>query len=229
MSLYTVSAPEEAAARLARDPDSLMALSLPGNGLLDDIGDDVFRDVDVEASLKAARKAAWRQGPLQWLIVMMMQGEVRRGLAQARTIPPRLQEARSELVDPPTVLDLHKSWHLLHYLFTGTARDGGAPANTLLKGGREIGGDLGYGPARVVDPAVTAAFADFLATVTAEALRSRLDLQRMARLDIYCVDEGLDEDDLEELFEMVEHYLPELQAYVADAAKRGEGLAIWMA
>lgn len=118
------------------------------------------------------------------------------------------------------VLDLHKSWHVLHFLFTGKQADGPMPAATLLRGGREIGDDLGYGPARALSPTETKAFAEFLAGQTAAALAGRIDVATMERLGIYAADDDSIED--------VDHYFPQLQAYVDDAAKHGRGLLIWM-
>lgn len=119
-----------------------------------------------------------------------------------------------------TALELDKSWHVLHFLFTGKQADGPMPAATLLRGGREIGEDLGYGPARALSPAETKAFAEFLAGQTAAALAGRLDVATMERLGIYAADDDSAED--------VDHYFPQLQAYVGDAAKQGRGLVIWM-
>lgn len=130
--------------------------------------------------------------------------------------------------DEAEVLDLHKSWHMLHYLFTGTAWEGPAPANLLLKGGRAVGEDAGYGPARIVDPKATAAFNAFLERLDVERLKEKLDLQEMARLEIYCADDPSDDGAIAELEDDLDEYFPALQAYVAAAAKRGEGLAIWM-
>src|SRR5262245_33464161 len=36
--------------------------------------------------------------------------------------------------DPGRLLDLHKSWHVLHFLFTGEADGGTPPADALLGG-----------------------------------------------------------------------------------------------
>jgi hypothetical protein len=51
-------------------------------------------------------------------------------------------------------VDLDKAWQCLHYLLTGTARDGEGPLSFLLKGGQAVGEeDLGgLGPARVFRP-----------------------------------------------------------------------------
>jgi hypothetical protein len=119
-----------------------------------------------------------------------------------------------------TALELDKSWHVLHFLFTGQPSHGPMPAAALLSGGREIGEDLGYGPARALSAAETKAFAQFLAGQTAAALAGRIDVATMERLGIYAADDDSAED--------VDHYFPQLQAYVDDAAKHGRGLVIWM-
>lgn len=131
--------------------------------------------------------------------------------------------------DAPEALDLHKSWHMLHYLFTGTAWEGSAPANTLLVGGRDVGEDLGYGPARIIDPKATRAFAAFLEPLDIDDLRPRLNLRKMAALDIYCAGDPEDEGDLIELEEDLGNYFPMLREYVLAAASRREALAVWMA
>lgn len=123
-------------------------------------------------------------------------------------------------------LDLHKSWHMLHYLFTGTAWEGDAPAATLLLGGQEVGEDMGYGPARVLPVADTAEFAKYLDGLDLEKLYERLDAAAMRALEIYCAPD--DDDDVAELGDDLEHYFPQLRAFVADAAQKGNGLLIWM-
>jgi hypothetical protein len=122
--------------------------------------------------------------------------------------------------DADAVLDLHKSWHVLHYVFTGKQADGPMPAATLLRGGREVGDDLGYGPARALSPAETKAFAQFLDGQTAAGLAARVDVNAMEQLGIYSADDESADD--------VDHYFPQLKAYVGDAAQRGHGLVIWM-
>ena len=117
-------------------------------------------------------------------------------------------------------LALDKSWHVLHYLFTGSAWDGAMPAGALLTGGREVGEDLGYGPARVLTAQETKAFAQFLASQSETALVKKIDVPTMEQLEIYAADDDSGED--------VEHYFPQLKSYVADAATKGNGLVIWM-
>src|SRR5579871_4905619 len=58
-------------------------------------------------------------------------------------------------------LDLHKSWHLLHYLFTGEVGPAESPGGMLM-GGEELGEDIGYGPPRLHEAEATRAFGAFL-------------------------------------------------------------------
>jgi hypothetical protein len=134
--------------------------------------------------------------------------------------------AASRDVDRARLLDLHKSWHALHYLFTGEVEGGSPPANALL-GGREFGEDMGYGPPRLHEPAATAAFARFLAPLTVAELQRRVDMGRMSALGIYCCEDD-DEGSASELSDDIAHYFPLLQNFVADAAKNGDGLLVWL-
>ena len=71
------------------------------------------------------------------------------------------------------MLDLDKSWHLLHFLLTGDPLGGSPPLKDAIIGGTEIGPDLGSGPARVLTPEQVRAVADALAGVREADLRSR--------------------------------------------------------
>lgn len=154
-------------------------------------------------------------------------------IAMAREHLARLDAPRGSPATPGPAktertpqLDLHKSWHMLHYLFTGTAWEGETPAATLLLGGQEVGEGMGYGPARVLSATDTAKFAGFLGGIDLEQLIGRLDVAAMRKLEIYCAP---DDDDDMELNEDLGVFFPQLQAFVADAAQKGNGLLIWMA
>ncbi len=126
----------------------------------------------------------------------------------------------------PPVVDLHKSWHMFHFVFTGLASGGTPPANLLLEGGAEIGEDLGYGPARLLDPATTAALAGFVAPLSVDALKGRLDGARMASLGIYPAFDATDA--AEEYGDDVEHYFPLLRGHLAAAAAGREATLVWL-
>jgi hypothetical protein len=92
---------------------------------------------------------------------------------------------------PPTdgdALDIDKSWHGLHFLFTGTTNstDGEEPAGFLGCGGEDIGDeDEGYGDVRLFQPDQVAAIGSFLASVSMEELTQRYDPIRMRQLEVY--------------------------------------------
>lgn len=98
----------------------------------------------------------------------------------APTPPPRLPA-----VAAADLLDINQHWHILHYLFTGSAWEGEAPAAFLASGGMPIGRDLGYGPPRLFDAASVAAIATFLACLAPEALSRRYDPAAIAAAEIY--------------------------------------------
>jgi hypothetical protein len=147
-------------------------------------------------------------------------------LAVMRQSPGTPSKTRRSRLSSP-ILDLHKSWQMLHFAFTGEAWGGPAPAATLLVGGRPIGADMGYGPARIVSAADTDSFARFLAGLNVPTLSESLDLSAMHQLGIYCVEDD-DPNTLVELTDDLGDHFPALQAYVADAAEKQHGLIIWM-
>ena len=49
-------------------------------------------------------------------------------------------------------LDVDRTWHLLHFLLTGSADDAEHPLSFLAAGGRAVSDDLGNGPLRAFTP-----------------------------------------------------------------------------
>lgn len=81
---------------------------------------------------------------------------------------------------------LDKSWHGLHYLFTGSDWEGEPPQSFLLNWGKEIGEiDVGYGPARGLSSSQICAIHEFLETIDAMVLRKRFNTTKMEELEIY--------------------------------------------
>jgi hypothetical protein len=153
----------------------------------------------------------------------------------AKEFAARRAKARAEIdaLGPlAPALDLEKSWHVLHYLFTGHVGPAAAPGDMLLSG-EEIGDDFGYGPCRLHDTAETAAFARFLATQDLARLQARVNYQEMARLRVYPAfpappGQGSDADRENEIRADVAIYFPRLRDYVAAAAEKHGGLLVWV-
>lgn len=225
MCLYLKSAAPKDLEQLARDPDALSDLAVPGAAGMAEL-DEMFSPEMLARQEEAMRSQMRGMGWRGWILGWLFQRQLRHEMGKMQATITRLRSRTPGAVeggDP--VLDLHKSWQVLHYLFTGTAWEGKAPANALLLGGREVGEDLGYGPVRVLDPRETADFARYLSALSLAKLEQALNLEAMIGLDLYGCDEDTSE---EEVMEEIEHYFPMLQTYVAEAAGRGRSLAVWM-
>ena len=128
-----------------------------------------------------------------------------------------------------TVLDLHKSWHILHYLFTGNTGPATPPGDALM-GGEELGEDIGYGPPRLHDAEATRAFAEFLKGMTLDALNGRLNLAAMQQAGVYATPMGprASKHDETLLRDEVAAYFAPLRDYVVQMAASKNGILIWL-
>lgn len=110
----------------------------------------------------------------------------RRLVAQpSQEVVERLVDGAYAQADDPRFVDVEKAWHGLHFLLTGTAWEGEPPLDFIVRGGIELGDDIGYGPARGFAPAEVAALAAALEPLTVDQLTGRFDAERMKALEIY--------------------------------------------
>jgi hypothetical protein len=121
------------------------------------------------------------------------------------------------------VLDIHKSWHGLHWLLCQEPWDGPEPLKHAVLGGQEIGEDMGYGPARLVDATTVRAVAEALAGIGHDTLEQRYNPKAMAAAQIYAFDaEDADwRDAFLDAFDRVKQLF-------ADAANRGHSVLVWL-
>ena len=178
---------------------------------------------------------------------------------------PAAKEAEARIADARTALgvlgpiekalSLEKSWHMLHYLFTGhvgTWRpgellpsgtrpgedaaygpdrlydEGHAPGDLLLSG-EVLGEDVGYGPARLHDETKTLEFSRFLETQDLARLRAHTDFAAMNRAGVlYGARDSGDEALHKMLHEEIAIYFQLLRDYVRATAAKGNGLMIWI-
>ncbi len=118
-------------------------------------------------------------------------------------------------------LNLEKSWHVLHYLLTGKAEEAPPPLGNAILGGKEIGDDLGYGPARFLTPPQVREVATALAAISKDELAARFDLNAMIAAHIYPV---RDESELE----LAQHYFEHLSRYYAHAAASSNAMLLYV-
>src|SRR5262245_51363223 len=95
--------------------------------------------------------------------------------------------------------DIHKAWHAIHYVLTGSA-DGGEPRDCFLRDGVTARGppgddDDGYGPPRLLRPDQVRAFNEVLQPISRlSLLRERFDHAGMISAGVYSInDDGEDE------------------------------------
>jgi hypothetical protein len=120
-------------------------------------------------------------------------------------------------------LDLHKSWHCLHFMLTSKVEDtGGTPLGDAILGGTEIGGedaDTGYGPPRALSPAQVRSVAAALAEFPIEKKASEFDSTAADKAGVYVA-----KHDTEELKE----YFAQLRNFYDDAAHKGNAVLLWI-
>lgn len=137
---------------------------------------------------------------------------------------------RLESIGPfEQALDLEKSWHILHYLFTGEIGPSTPPADALLSG-EELGRDMGYGSARLLSPAQVGDFARFLGQKEIADLRTRVNYGELMQARVYGLPmgQGSETQFEEELRAEVAGYFPLLRDYVSQSSGKGCGLLTWI-
>ena len=120
-------------------------------------------------------------------------------------------------------LDLHKSWHCLHFLLSGKAEDtGGTPLGEAILGGAEIGGeqaDTGYGPPRALSPKQVRAVAAALADFPIDKKAQEYDVAAAEKAGIYVAQHDADE---------LREYFVRLRSFYEDAARKGNAVLLWI-
>src|SRR5690349_17696873 len=118
-------------------------------------------------------------------------------------------------------LDIGETWHGLQYLMTGTAWEGKASLDFLVRGGQDVGDFASdEGTARDFTPDQVKTLSKALGALSEDTLRKRYDPARLQEEDIYpgfWEEPPPDLDPEEELFS----YFEELKKFTAAVAKRG--------
>lgn len=142
---------------------------------------------------------------------------------EARTLTPAKVVALLEETSDSRVLDIDKAWHGIHYLLTGSGEPTRDIGSLAIFGGREVGNDLGYGPARLLSPAEVKEVARVLKELSLEKLSSRYDPKKMEKLQIYpdiWVRDGKD------AFDYLAEYYRKLSVFYEKAAASGSAMLL---
>ncbi len=120
-------------------------------------------------------------------------------------------------------LDIEKTWHIIHFLLNGDAWEGSGPSFCAVLGGTQLTDeDLGYGPARFLDPAEVAATATALSRISPEELWSRFDASRVLEAELYWSTEPDSKDYALENYEA-------LRSFFMMTARTGDAVILWLA
>lgn len=167
------------------------------------------------------------------LLRSLMAQSVEEGFEEWRQRQQQLRAAGAQPQQPPsaaiatsTLLNIDKLWHGLHWLLCQDAVGGPEPLSSTVFGGIEVGEDLGYGPARIVDPGGTAEVAAALADLDDQEIRRRFDPKTMAAAQLYPLQERWTNEP-EIISELLDAF-DKVRALFAAASRRGDAVLIWL-
>jgi hypothetical protein len=121
--------------------------------------------------------------------------------------------------------ELNQTWHILHFVFSGTNDEGPWPSGFLMSGGEEVGPDLGYGPIRLLAPDLSRAVATFLDAQSFKLLDSAYVTSEIEAAEIYwqaSSDDTERQRQVEELWSMVR----ELQVFFEHTVRAGNAILV---
>jgi hypothetical protein len=90
-----------------------------------------------------------------------------------------------EQTDKSRQLDIRKAWQGLHFLLNGDAWQKRGVLGSAIIGGREIGDDAGYGPARYLTVLQVTRIADEMHALSDANVLARYDAEQMNALGLY--------------------------------------------
>ena len=127
---------------------------------------------------------------------------------------------RNQWRDTDHCIDIDKTWHAIHYLFTNSEWGGLAPARWIIHGEIPIPElDGGYGPACYLEPSQVSKVNDLLKSVSEDGLRKMYDPHKLDSAGIY-PNIWYRESDSE--FEYLSHHYKKLRTLYQKAAEAEE-------
>jgi hypothetical protein len=134
------------------------------------------------------------------------------------------ESGESSQIPDDARLDVDKSWHIIHFLLTGDAWGGPVPLANAVCGGTELGDvDVGYGPAKFLEPSEVGDVAVAISGITSGELWSRFDTVAVKAADIYPSDSWSSTD-----FSYVKEHYEHLRSFYSVAAQRGEAVMFYL-
>lgn len=118
------------------------------------------------------------------------------------------------------LMSVDKAWHGIHFLLNGAAWEGDPPLDFIVRGGREVGPDGGYGPARGFSRGELAKICLALEPFIPGVLRKRFNVDALLECAIYPNQWSGDEG------EWLIDTFAQLKRFLAAGAARGLGLVV---
>jgi hypothetical protein len=124
-------------------------------------------------------------------------------------------------------LGIEKSWHVIHFLLTGSAWEGEPPLSQAVLGGTPLGDeDLGYGPARYLKADEVQVVSRALNGISPTELGHRFDQEALAAAEIYpsIWDGAIEEDEIQAFLDDYRLVVD----FFAQAAQNEEALLLYI-
>ncbi len=128
--------------------------------------------------------------------------------------------------EPEHYMDVDKAWHCIHFMLTGSAEGGAEPLVGAFFGGENAGEDMGYGPARLMQPEQVQRISAALSVIDEESFKARYHPSALAAANIYLADMCVRDGD-DALDYLVSNY-HELVEFYRATAERGDGAVLWI-
>lgn len=120
------------------------------------------------------------------------------------------------------VVDLDKSWQIIHYGLTGSEFDASTKLGMAIMGGEEFGEDSGYGPARYIGADLVKGISAELSKISKNGLNQLLRSKSKEMVDVYC----FDPDDAETGIEYAVGYFGALVEAYRQASRAGQSMIV---
>ena len=128
--------------------------------------------------------------------------------------------------DDQVLLDIDKSWHIIHFLLTGESWGGEGAAASAILGGTDLPDtDAGYGPFRYLTAAEVKQVAEALAGIASGELWSRLDPDKTEAAEVYPGRWG-DDGEVERTY-VIQNY-EALRAFYARASTESHAVLLYL-
>ncbi len=120
-------------------------------------------------------------------------------------------------------LEMDKEWHGIHYLLTGDPWSARGILGQVILGGAEFGPDIGYGPARYLNPRQVSDIAAALKNLRIEQFKGRYDPKAMMKAEVYPT---IWEREGQEGLSWLVSGLEQLTEFYSRAAAQGKGVIL---